>query len=66
LCKFTYFIYLFLRNATFLKNVSVLYPLSEIDAYSADMFSIAEIFGRVYSIYAADILAIGTGYSGYV
>ena len=44
----------------------MLYPLSEIDAYSADMFSIAEIFGRVYSIYAADILAIGTGYSGHV
>jgi len=39
------------------KNVSVLYPLSEIDAYSIDMFCIAETFGCVYSIYTADILA---------
>jgi len=37
--------------------VSVLYPLSEIDAYSVDTFCTAETFSCVYSIYTADILA---------
>jgi len=37
--------------------VSVLYPLSEIDAYSVDTFYTAETFDCVYSIYTDNILA---------
>jgi len=39
------------------KNMSVLYPLSEIDPYSVDTFCIAETFSCLYSIYTVDILA---------
>jgi len=42
--------------------VSVLYPLVKFDAYSSDMFCIAETFGCVYSIYTGNILATGSAY----
>jgi len=33
------------------KNMSILYPLAEIDAYSVDTFCTAKTFGSVYRVY---------------